>query len=80
MTRLVAIVEKEDYGPREVTSASRVLMTASKINLEQVSVVIKAEMHEKIEPRLRELERVVKERGLGRNGPGTAFPYNSREA
>jgi hypothetical protein len=51
-----------------VTSAARAIRSASKINLENSLVTIKAEEHEDIERRIKELERRVKESAIGEAG------------
>jgi uncharacterized OsmC-like protein len=51
-----------------VTSAARAILPASKINLENISVTIKAQEHEDLEHRIKELERRVKEDAMGEAG------------
>jgi hypothetical protein len=59
--RLGQIVQDPEAGPREVTAAARAILSASKINLENISVTIKAREHEDLEGRIMELERRTKE-------------------
>jgi hypothetical protein len=63
--RLGKIVQDSEAGPREVTAAGRAILTASKINLDHISVTIKAHMHADIERRLDVVERRVNEREGG---------------
>jgi hypothetical protein len=59
VNRLAEIVADPESGPRQLTAACRAILAASRINLGHISVVIKADLHEEIEPRLQELERRV---------------------
>lgn len=58
--RLGRIVRSKSASSREHISASKALLTASKINLDVVGVTIAAKEHEELEPRLAELERRVR--------------------
>jgi hypothetical protein len=60
--KLGKILESDEAGPREITAAGRAILAASKINLEHISVAIKAHTHEEIGSRLDAVERLVEER------------------
>jgi len=66
--RLGRILEDAGAAPREVTSAAKAILSASKINLENVSVAVKALEHLELEERMTEIERTIEERGMGRAG------------
>jgi hypothetical protein len=63
--RLAKIVQDSEATPRDVTAAGRAILAASKINLDHISVTIKARTHEEIERRLEEVERRVHESTSG---------------
>jgi len=63
--RLGRIVDDAGSGPREVTSAAKAILTASKINLQNITVSIKAHEHDELEDRMTEIERQLKEREAG---------------
>ena len=63
--RLGNIVQDSTARPRDVTAAGRAILAASKINLDHISVTIKAHMHADIERRLDVVERRVNEREGG---------------
>ena len=63
--RLGNIVQDSTARPRDVTAAGRAILAASKINLDHISVTIKARTHEEIECRLEEIERRVHGRAGG---------------
>ncbi len=65
MARLGKIVQDSEATPRDATAAARAILAASKINLDHVSVTIKARTHEEVESRLDEVERRVHERASG---------------
>ncbi len=46
--RLAHIVTSDNSSPREQTSAAKALLAASKINLESIATVIRAEEHEQL--------------------------------
>jgi hypothetical protein len=48
-----------------VTSAAKAILSASKINLEKVSVAVKAIEHLDLEVRMTEIERKLNERDQG---------------
>jgi hypothetical protein len=48
-----------------VTAAGRAILTASKINLDNIAVTIKAHTHEEVRRRLDAVERRVNERASG---------------
>jgi len=50
-------------GPREVTSAAKAILSASKINLENVSVAVKVLEQLELDVRMTELERRL---GIGK--------------
>jgi hypothetical protein len=55
--RLYEIVEDTASSPREVTSAAKTILSASKLNLESITATMKAQEHEELIERLAELER-----------------------
>ena len=57
--RLNEIVQDTGSSPREVTSAAKAILSASKLNLESITATIKAQEHEELVERLEELERRV---------------------
>jgi hypothetical protein len=61
MQWLSEILQDPDARHREKTAAVRAMLAASKINLENVSVTIKAQMHEQVESELDDVKRQVKE-------------------
>ena len=61
--QLGQIVQDSNAGPRDVISAAKALLSASKVNLQSVSVTIKAQLHEELEDRMTEIERELEERG-----------------
>jgi len=54
--RLGQIVEDPAAGPREVTSAAKAILSASKINLANISVSVNAINELELEARVREIE------------------------
>ena len=63
--RLGRILEADESGPREIISAARAILSASKINLDNISVSIKAIEELELEARVTELERMDKEKQSG---------------
>ena len=57
--RLNEIVQDTDSSPREVTSAAKAILSASKINLDGITSAIKAREHEELVQRVEELEQRV---------------------
>jgi hypothetical protein len=57
--RLNEIVQDTESSPREVTSAAKAILSASKLNLETITATIKAQEHEELVARLSELEQRV---------------------
>lgn len=55
--RLNEIVQDTGSSPREVTSAAKAILSASKINLETITAAIKANEHEELIERVAELEQ-----------------------
>jgi hypothetical protein len=55
--RLNEVVQDTASSPREVTSAAKAILQASKINLETITAAMKAQEHEELLERIRELER-----------------------
>jgi hypothetical protein len=55
--RLAKVVLDPAASPREVVSAARAILTASKINLEGIAATIEAEEHDELAARLQEAER-----------------------
>jgi hypothetical protein len=65
--RLNEIVQDTGSSPREVTSAAKAILYASKLNLEIITATIKAQEHEELVGRLEELEqRVGSQKGATR--------------
>lgn len=54
--RLAYIMTSDNSSPREITSAAKALLSASKINLDAVTAAIRAEEHEEIKDRIEKLE------------------------
>jgi hypothetical protein len=57
MDRLGAIVDDTEASHRAITAAARALLGASKINLESVAAVMKADEYESLGDRVEALER-----------------------
>jgi hypothetical protein len=57
--RLNEIVQDTESSPREVTSAAKAILSASKINLDGIASAIKAQEHEELVQRVEELEQRV---------------------
>jgi hypothetical protein len=57
--RLNDVVQGTGSSPREIVSAAKAILTASKLNLETITATIKAQEHEELIDRLTELERRV---------------------
>jgi hypothetical protein len=55
--RLGKIVTNKRIGPREVTSAPRAILEASRINLDVISATIRAEEHEELAADVEELKQ-----------------------
>jgi hypothetical protein len=72
--KLDDIVKSSGSSAREVTAAARAILAASKVNLSGVSMTIKAQTHEVIEPALAQLKRQAK-KCLGR--PAGTMPVLS---
>jgi hypothetical protein len=64
--RLGGILEDAGSGPREVTSAAKVILSASKINLANVSAAVKAIEQLDLEARITEIERKLDARDKAR--------------
>lgn len=64
--RLYEIVEDTASSPREVTSAAKAILSASKLNLETITATMKAREHEELIERLAELERRADSQQRGR--------------
>ena len=64
--RLYEIVEDTGSSPREVTSAAKAILTASKLNLESITATMKAQEREELIERLAELERRTESHRGGR--------------
>jgi hypothetical protein len=60
--RLGEIVRDPTTGPRDVISAARAILSASKINLDNISAAIKADQHTVLERRMTELEQSLEKR------------------
>jgi hypothetical protein len=46
--RLAKITRDKTASPREITSAAKAILSASKINLESIATIIKAQEHEEL--------------------------------
>jgi hypothetical protein len=55
--RLAKIMRDKSASPREITSAAKAILAASKINLESIATTMKAEEHEDLIQRIEELEK-----------------------
>jgi hypothetical protein len=55
--RLAYIMTSDNSSPREITSAAKALLSASKTNLDAINVAIQADTHETLKSRLDELEK-----------------------
>ena len=64
--RLYEIVKDTGSSPREVTSAAKAILSASKLNLESITATMKAREHEELIERMEELERRTESQGRGR--------------
>jgi hypothetical protein len=62
INRLGRILDDAGAGAREVTSAARAILAASKVNLENVSVAAKMIEQRDLEARMTEIERMIAER------------------
>jgi hypothetical protein len=60
--RLGAILEQPGVGDREAIAAVKAILTASKINLQNVGVAMKAQEFVDLIPRLEAVERRIAER------------------
>jgi len=68
VNELGKIVQDSHAGNRDVISAAKALLSASKINLQSVSVTIKARNEEELEVRMTEIEREIEVRKSNRPG------------
>jgi len=66
--RLGRILDDASARPREVTAAAKAILSASKINLENVSVAVNAIELLELRARVARIERTIDERGMGRAG------------
>ena len=57
--RLGEIVRDPESPHREVPSAVSAILTASKINLANIALTIKVQVHEELEERMTEIERTI---------------------
>jgi hypothetical protein len=57
--RLTEVIEDTGSSPREVTSAAKAILSASKLNLEGIAAIIKADEHEDLQARVQALEAEV---------------------
>jgi hypothetical protein len=77
MERLEKIVEDPGVGHREVISAGKAILSASKLNLQNVAVCVKAQEFGELEGRMDEIERAIEARGLKGQRPDHGFaPMN----
>jgi len=74
--RLAQILEDAASGPREVTAAAKAILSASKINLENISVAVKAIEQTDLEVRMTEIERKldVQKKAREEYSGGQAYP------
>jgi hypothetical protein len=57
--RLNEVVQDTSSTPREVVSAAKAILYASKLNLETITAAMKAQEHEELLDRLAEIEERV---------------------
>jgi hypothetical protein len=80
--RLAEIVQDTESSPREVTSAAKAILSASKINLETIAATIKAREHDELVGRIEELERQAETPGhfhLPRRTPPAGWADDGQE-
>jgi hypothetical protein len=58
--RLNEVVQDTASSPREVTSAAKAILSASKLNLEAIIATMKAQEHEELLQRVEEVENRLK--------------------
>jgi hypothetical protein len=63
LDRLEAVIDDPQASHRETTSASKALMDATRLELAAIETAIRAEQHEEIAERVREIEARLKEQG-----------------
>jgi hypothetical protein len=59
--RLADIALDAETSPREATSAAKALLSASKLNLESIAMIMKTEEREKLFKKLEEIEAKVEQ-------------------
>jgi hypothetical protein len=64
MERLVAVLDEPGVKHREAISAVKAILSARKINLENISVSMEARKFMELEAEMDEIERVNEVRGL----------------
>jgi hypothetical protein len=60
--RLNEIVQDTGSSPREVTSAAKAILSASKLNLERVTAAMRVREHEELVEKVEELERRLEQK------------------
>ena len=68
--RLIRIIDDESSPNREVLAAVGALLAASKINLANISLMIKVHEYEELEQRMTELESQFEAETGGQRAPG----------
>jgi hypothetical protein len=68
--RLGEIIRDPEAPHRDVLSAVSAILTASKINLANIALTIKVQVHEELEERMTEIERKLEARLGKKSGPG----------
>ncbi len=63
--RVGRILDDPNASPREVTAAAKAILSASKLNLENVTVACKALEYLDLEGRVREIEEIQEQRKIG---------------
>jgi hypothetical protein len=68
--RLGEIIRDPEAPHRDVLSAVSAILTASRINLANIALTIKVQVHEELEERMTEIERKLEARLGKKSGPG----------
>jgi hypothetical protein len=68
--RLGENIRDPEAPHRDVLSAVSAILTASKINLANIALTIKVQVHEELEERMTEIERKLEARLGEKSGPG----------
>lgn len=62
---LESVLDDSESSPRDKATASRALISASKVNLASISIAIAADDHENVKARLDEIEDTLKKQSKG---------------